>query len=387
MPDPPSPSGGGGSGKGNIVVVFDETHLYTTAELKRMYRTVTRNLRKRKGGSGTWFLETTTMFAPGEESMAETTYAEAEALREGRKHKGRHRLLFDHRWGNCTDLSDEAELRAALVEAFGDARAWQDLDSLVDEFYDLRNTAADSRRYFLNARTSASDAWVAAHEWEACARPDRVLRPKDLVVLGGDGSIRDDATAIVAVRIPDGHAQLLGLWEKPEGPEGDDWVVDREAVDATVSNAMKTYNVAGFYMDPAHWQDYCDRWQNEFGEKMRVKASQRRPIEWWTNRPTAMVAALERLHEAILERRVSYTPAADRAGREAALALALTRHVLNARRAVGRSGVTIRKESPRSPHKIDSAMALALAYEAYGDAVAAGVKVQAAELLIPRRIR
>lgn len=30
-----------------------------------MYATVTRNLRKRKKGAGTWYLETTTMFAPG----------------------------------------------------------------------------------------------------------------------------------------------------------------------------------------------------------------------------------------------------------------------------------------------------------------------------------
>src|SRR5690606_17002077 len=42
-------------------VVFDETHLYITPELRRMYRTVTRNLGKRKKIAGTWYLETTTM--------------------------------------------------------------------------------------------------------------------------------------------------------------------------------------------------------------------------------------------------------------------------------------------------------------------------------------
>jgi hypothetical protein len=368
-------------------IVLDETHLYTTPELKRMYRTVTRNMRKRKAIDGTWYYEATTMFAPGEESMAELTYAEAEALREGRKKRGRHRLLYDHRWGECKDLTDEAALRAALAEAYGDAMAWMDIDGLVDDFYDLRNTVADSRRYFLNARTSASDAWLAEHEWVACKRPDRALQRRDLVTLGLDGSIRDDATALVACRVSDGHLELLGLWEKPEGPEGEAWSVDRVAVDAAVHAAMKRFDVCGFFADPAHWQDYLDKWHKEFAEDMQVKATAKKPLEWWTNRPTAMVAALERFHEAVLDERVSFTPPEDRAGREQELALAFTRHVLNARRAISRAGLQIRKEHPKSAKKIDACMSAVLAYECRNDAVAAGVTSRADELQVPRRIR
>lgn len=369
--------------------VFDESHLYNTPELKRMYRTVTRNLRKRKKISGTWYIETTTMFAPGEESTAEDTYAEAEALREGRKKRGRHRLLYDHRWGECKDLADVDALRAALREAYGDAMAWIDEDGLVDEFYDLRNQAADSRRYFLNARTSASDAWIAEHEWVACKRPDRALKRRDMVTLGLDGSIREDATALVACRVADGHVELLGLWEKPEGPEGEGWQVDREAVDAAVANAMRHFEVVGFYCDPAHWQDYVDRWSNEYGEKMQVKATVRRPLEWWCNRPVAMAATLQRFYEAVSEERISYTPAEDRAegSREAELTMALTRHVLNARRREKRGGIQIGKEHPHSNRRIDGAMAAVLAYEATCDARAAGVKPQSADLQVPRRIR
>lgn len=371
-------------------VVFDETHLYNTPELKRMYRTVTRNMRKRKKLSGTWFLETTTMFAPGEESIAELTFAEAEAIREGRKKTGtRSRLLYDHRWGVCKDLADQVELRAALVEAYGDAMAWIDLDGLVDEFYDTRNLTADSRRYFLNSQTSTSDAWLAQHEWEACARPDRALQKRDMVTLGLDGSVRDDATALVACRFSDGHLQLLGLWEKPEGPEGETWQVDREEVDAAVAVAMRHFDVVGMFADPAHWQDYCDKWNNEYAEKMRVRATVKKPLEWWTNRPTAMVAALERFHDAVLDERLSYTPAADRAegSAEHRLALALSRHVLNARRAISRSGLQIRKEHPKSARKIDGCMAAVLAYEAACDAVAAGIRRRSADLYPARRIR
>jgi hypothetical protein len=368
-------------------LIMDESHLYNTPELRRMYRTVTRNLRKRKLIDGTWYLETTTMFAPGEESMAELTYAEAEALREGRKRRGRHRLLYDHRWGECKDLADEEDLRLALRESYGDALAWMDLDSLVDEFYDLRNEAADSRRYFLNAKTSSSDSWIAEHEWVACKRPGQGLKKRDVVTLGFDGSVRDDATALVACRPSDGHLELIGLWERPEGPEGESWSVDGEAVDAAVANAMRHYRVVGFFADPAHWQDYLDRWHNEFAEKMQVQASAKKPLEWWTNRPTAIVAALQRFYEAVQGVRLGYTPAEDRAGRPAELSLALTRHVLNAKRAETRAGLAIRKDTPKSMHKIDAAMAAVLAYEAAREAVAAGLTTMPDELVVPRRIR
>lgn len=355
-----------------------------------MYRTVTRNLRKRKKFDGTWYIETTTMFAPDEDSMAKKTFEQAELLSEGRLKVGRWRLLYDHRWGECANLQNEEELRAALCESYGDAMAWMDLDSLVDDFYDLRNETADSRRYFLNAKTSSSDAWIKEHEWAACKRPaSRPLGPKDFVALGYDGSRRDDASALVAVRIPDMQMELLDCWEKPEDA-GDDWAVDREAVDAAVNRAMKTYEVAGFYADPAGWQDYVDRWTNEFGANMQVKATVKAPLEFWTNRDRAMVAALERFKDAILDKIVGYTPAEDRApgSDEAKRTLTLSRHIRNAKAAVrGRAGIVIMKDHHKSKRKIDGAMAATLALECAFDALAQGAKPQRDERYVPKRLR
>ncbi|MEU2127936.1 hypothetical protein [Streptomyces sp. NPDC018352] len=62
---PPTASSSSNNGGKETWVCFDESHLYNMPELRRMYATVTRNLRKRKKGAGTWYLETTTMFAPG----------------------------------------------------------------------------------------------------------------------------------------------------------------------------------------------------------------------------------------------------------------------------------------------------------------------------------
>lgn len=337
---------------------FDETHLYVTPELRRMYATVTRNMRKRKKIAGTWFLETTTMFAPGQESIAQGTYDLAEAIAEGRSR--RSRLLYDHRWGEVENVGDEDALRAAIVEAFGEAIEWNDLDGIVDQFYDPRNEVADSRRYFTNALTATSDAWMWPQEWAAVAVAEKSLHDGDLVTLGFDGAVRDDATALVACRVDDGHLQLLGCWEKPT--DVDEWRVSGEAVDAAVYGAFERFDVAGFYADPPHWQDYIDRWTREFGSRVRVSASQRNPLEWWTNRPTAMVAALERFHSAVRGEELTHDGDT-----------ALSRHVLNARRRETRAGIQIGKEHPHSSRKIDAAMAAVLAYEARADAVAKGI--------------
>ncbi|HEX6969128.1 MAG TPA: hypothetical protein VF174_10000 [Micromonosporaceae bacterium] len=371
---------------------FDETHLYKTRELRDMYNTVTRNLRKRKKtAGGTWYLETTTMFAAGEDSVAERTYELAENILKGRTR--RSRLLYDHRWGVCVDedLADEEKLRAAILDAFGDAIAWNDLDGIVDEFYDPRKNINDTRRYYLNARSGRAGAYLKAPEWEDCRRPDRALRDGDLVTLGFDGSIGGpdaDSTALVACRVEDGHLELLDCWEKPEDA-GDDWQVDTDAVDDAVAAAMERFDVAGFYCDPPHWREFVNAWSRDYGDKMQVKASRVRPLEWWTNRPKPMSEALKRFREAVRSKALSYTPAEDRTGHEAAMATILKEHVLNAVAETTKVGghLRVRKPYAKSPEKIDALVAAVLAWEARGDAVAAGAKPRQKVTYLPKRLR
>ena len=59
--------------------VFDETGLYVQPELHRMYETIRRNLAKRKAAEP-WSLETTAMYAVGEESVAEHSQRYAQAI-------------------------------------------------------------------------------------------------------------------------------------------------------------------------------------------------------------------------------------------------------------------------------------------------------------------
>lgn len=173
---------------------------------------------------------------------------------------------------------------------------------------------------------AASSARPAPAETAACRDETKRVRPSDMIMLGFDGAIRQDATALVVCRVLDGH--LVLPW----------------------------------------WQDQVDRWSAEFGESLRIHASTWHPLEWWTNRPTTMVAALESFHDAVVGAESTHD------GNET-----LGRHVLNARRLASRAGIQIRKEARDSARKIDLAMPAVLAYECRAEVVSHGVLADAEE--------
>lgn len=366
---------------------FDESHLYNTPELRQMYRTVTRNMRKRKKIAGTWFLETTTMFAPGEESIAEGTYSYAEAIRiaqEDKKAKGAartERLLYDHRWGECDDLGDEAELRKALIEAYGDALEWNDLDGLVSDFYDPRNPPQESRRYFLNAPTETLDAYLREFEWTGARNLEKKVADGDMVTLGFDGSRGRsrgvaDSTALVGCRVRDGHLFQIAVWEQPQGAAGKGWQPPAAEVDAAIRDCFRRYQVVGFYADPARWESWVAQWEAEFGPRLKV-GRREHPIEWWMTGGRSIVVErlLEKFQGAIAQKEISHDGS-----------LILTQHALHARRRLRHNHLMVEKEHKDSPKKIDALVAALLAFGAYLDAVAKGLNL-ADTRYVPKRIR
>jgi phage terminase large subunit-like protein len=361
------------------LVVFDETHLYNRPALKRMYATVRRNLTKRKAAEP-WSLETSTMYAPGEKSVAEETHALAQKIFEGKTK--RQRLMFDHREAPAgIDMTDEKQIVEGLKEAYGPFAEVMDLDRLVSEIYDARNDPQDSRRYYFNQATSSKDAWLSAPEWNACFSPESAIHHKDTITLGFDGSRRRsrgiaDATALIGCRVSDGFLFELQIWEQPDGPEGEDWEVPMADVDAAVRGAFRDYNVVGFYADPAKWESYIATWEADFGKKLKVRATVRHPIEWWVSggRSYLMVRAIEQFESAVISGELIHDGAR-----------AMTRHMLNARRRIGRSGMQIAKENPDSPKKMDAAVAGTLAYAARLDAVAKNVTKSGS--FVPKRLR
>jgi hypothetical protein len=348
-------------------VVEDETHHWTDANggsaLDRVNR---RNVGKGAGGTAR-VLETTNAHAPGVGSVAERSYDAWCAMRDGRAHSVS--VLYDSREAPAdVDLADEPALMAALRAAYGNS-TWVDLERIRDEIYDPATPPADSRRFYLNQISAASDAWITAPEWAGCADPTQVVGADEPITLGFDGSRRrargvTDATALVACRVSDGHTWPLAVWEQPDGPAGDDWQVPTVEVDAAVAQAFRDYTVVGMYADPARWETWVATWEARHASQLVVRATQAHPIEWWMTggRSAYIVRALERFRGAVIDRELTHDGS-----------YVLTRHVLNARRRSGRSGVQIAKSSPDSPHKIDAAVAAVLAFAARADALAAGV--------------
>jgi phage terminase large subunit-like protein len=352
-------------GRPSLVAAAETQHWLANNDGLAMWEVIARNLAKSRDGAAR-ALAHTNAHDPGEQSVAAQDWEAFQAIADGRSAAAG--LLYDSLEPDADiDLSSPEELREALIVARGDS-TWLDVDRLMGEILDPATPPSMSRRFYLNQLTSTEDAWLAPHEWAACSKPTEVLADKDVVTLGFDGGLTDDSTCLVAVRVSDAHTVLLGAWEKPLTPGQHDWHVDRASVDAAVRNAMERYQVVGFFCDPALWESYVDTWSQDWGARMKVKASHGRPLEFRMNRPTVVVNALERFRQAVLAKAMSHDGSS-----------VLARHCLNARRRMGRSGMVIAKDHPGSPNKIDGAYAATLAFEARSEAVAAGIE------LAPRR--
>lgn len=333
----------------------------------KLAATLRRNLGKTGGAS----IESPNAFVPGEDSVAEHSASYYKNILEGRaKDDG---LLYDHREAPPeTSLSDRDSLLAGLAVAYGESAetngGWVDLDRIVAEVWDPDTDPQDARRYYLNAITHATDSWLSQPEWAACAHPLEVVADDDMIALGFDGSRHrsdavTDATALIGCRISDGHVFPIRVWEQPDNVE--DWWAPTAEIDATVRECFKRWNVAAFYCDPAaDWRSYVAGWEADFGEKLAVKVTAAHPMEWWMGGQnlTKTVRALEQFHSAVVHKELSHDGSS-----------VLTRHILNARRRQSRVGLTIAKDFPESPRKIDAAVAATLAWQARTDAVGKGV--------------
>ncbi|MFE3657268.1 terminase [Streptomyces sp. NPDC059165] len=370
------------SRKGNkaVFAVLDQTEEWTRGNGGVRLAQVMRSNAAKIGGTT---LESPNAYIPGMGSVAEDTAAFAKAIAEGRTREDG--LLWDHREAPPeTDPTDRESLVAGLRYAYGDSSdhddgcvlhsppcppGWSPIERLVGDFWDTSNDPQVMRSDFLNQITHATDSWLAQPEWAACSDAGRIVADGESITLGFDGSRArargvTDATALVGCRVSDGHVFLLGCWEQPEGPAGDNWRVPVLEVLATVEEAFSRYRVVGFYADPAKWEGHVADWEARWGSGLGVKATRDHPVEWWMTggRSNLIVRALDKFHSAVLDKELSHDGSST-----------LARHILNARRRKGRSGIQIMKEHPDSARKIDAAVAAVLAWQCRLDAVAKGL--------------
>ncbi len=336
--------------------VADETHLYNGRELRQMYRVVKRNMAKRREAEP-WMLQTTTMFAPGEESIAELTFDVAAAEKARAAGGGpASRLLLDHRGARTRiDLADDAALRREIIHVYGAAAATMDVDRLMRAARDPVDEETDRRRYWLNEKTKGGGRWIDPAAWAQLADSARVVADGALVAVGFDGSRSDDSTGLVGMTLDEApHLFVIAAWERPDGPDAIGWEVDEDEVTQALAAAMDRYSVALMFADPPGWYTPLLHWQERWGAKVR-------PFE--TRHVVKFSAAADGLAEDV-RAGDAFTHDADPR---------LAQHIANTYR-VERSGHTaLAKDRKGSPRKIDLTVCAVLARAARAQAVAEGL--------------
>lgn len=317
--------------------------------------------------SGCRMIETENSWEPGAESEAEKTWDAWVAQEEGRT-RGETQILYDAVIAPPdTDMSDPESLRAALEFVYDDCD-WKrpvldgkgtpdrdappDVRPLMEKIWRQTSKPSDSKRKYLNQPSSSEEAWATKEEWDALADRDVVVEPGEIIAAFFDGSKSRDATALIGCRVSDGFVFTLGVWEPDPAHDADD-VVPVEEIDEAVAAMFDTYKVRGFFADVQEWESFTKiDWPRRHGDGLWVHAmatgKDQQKIAW-------------DMRSRVLE----FTRAAELAEAEIRDAgfrhddnPKLARHVTNARRRPNRWGVSIGKETPASPKKIDAAVAM-----------------------------
>ena len=362
-------------GQGTFAVA-DETHLWVRRALKQLYETEVLNLGK--GLDGGWVLDTSTMYKPGENSVAE------EIDKAAKDDHGESGVYIDHLgapesidvWiDRDRHIPDPEKLEEATRIAYGDSFGWAvNMPDRVRLFRRSNLDVAELERKYLNRKVEQSDKYIYAPTWSTCEdedldpywKPDR----REHVVFGFDGSLTDDHTGFVGVHVPTATLFVAGHWDPADNPtdEYPDGHVDEQEVDDTVAEAFKTWGVSRLYPDPPHWQSWVAKWSRRYGKAVK-------PFD--TISKSRMSPALKAFKEAVKQGHVRHT------GHPI-----LTAHLTRADLVVdyGREDPDINpdgkwwriKKPKKTKHdednKIDLGVCAVLAWAAYLDAVADGDK-------------
>lgn len=342
-------------------IVADETEHWKPANAgPELAATLEDNLAK----SGSRMLETSNAWVPGIECVAEATWDAWVAQEEGQLKDGA-RILYDARIAPPdTDMADYESLKAALQWVYGDCDWKRGADGEINVTSNIRRIwspkakPSESKRKYLNRPAVHEEAWVDPAAWELLADRERIIDPAEPTVFFFDGSKSRDATAIVGCAVSDGHvfvprfAGLPTIWEPDPSHDTDD-VVPVADVDLAVEHVRETYNVVGFFGDVREWESFVKiEWPRRFGDQLKVHAVPQgkdpQPIAWDMRSNVFLFTRAVELAEAeIIEASFTHDGSSQ-----------LARHVANCRRRPNRYGISVGKESPSSPLKIDAGICM-----------------------------
>jgi hypothetical protein len=306
------------------------------------------------GKSNSRAVETCNAWEPGAESVAEMTY-DAWILQEEGRTLTEARILYDARIAPPeTTLEDEKSLEAGLDFVYGDC-FWVDKRTIKGKILSPRTAPETSRRFYLNQPRSSSKAWIQPQEWSVLACPEFKITTGDEIGLFFDGSRTQDETALIACHIATGFVFTIDIWA-PEKIRGTKEVlpIPVNDVDSAVDRTFSDWDVVGFFGDVREWESFTrTEWPNRYADRLKIWAvpggKEPMPVAWdMRTHVYDFTMAAELTFNEITEDRAFQHDGDSR----------LARHVANARRAPNRWGVSISKETPDSPKKIDGGVCM-----------------------------
>jgi hypothetical protein len=288
--EPVTAAAGSREGQPITYAVLDETHLWTPRNGGvRLARTLRRNVAKMDGRS----YETTNSVEPGERSVAEGTHKAAE--------QGAAGVFYDAVEADPIDIekATDVELVAALRKPYGDSW-WVDLPRLVADIRDPDMPREDAERFFFNWNRKGRGKAVDPKRWEQLADPGRTVADSERIGLGFDGSISEDATALVGCTadkhlfVPsfvtaDGELRPT-IWVRPENaPAG--WRMPRLEIVRAWRQVLEQFDCGRWMGDPPKWQTEQEALAEEYGEELILFLD--------TNQPKRMSTACDRFTSAL----------------------------------------------------------------------------------------
>ena len=324
----------------------DETGLYTAANKMRK---VAETTRRNAAGMGGRTQETSNIFDPSEDSVAQRTY-ESTAQDVFRFYRPPPPGL------KYTIKADRRKIHRHVYKS-GPAGGSRhvDLDSIEGEAAELAEKDPEqAARFFGNMLVYAQGSWMDGDRWKGRAAP-REVPDGTAIVLGFDGSDVNDHTGFRA-QTRDGYqfTPTYGPDKRPAwwDPAKFGGQVPRLEVDAALEEFVERFVLVRGYFDPPDWKSEIDDWAGRFGEK--------RILRWETYRPVQMHAACERLHKDVTKKDATFThDGCD----------VTETHVRNARKVARGLRYVLAKPSPQQ--KIDMTVCSILCNEAAGDVTAA----------------
>lgn len=346
-------------GEATFVIADETEHWVPSAGGNELMAAIRRNVAK----SGSRVMETSNAWKPGENCVAEQSFEDWVMQEEGllRGETGGEddlQMLYDARIAPpntiLTDEDEEGKVRLDDALRF----VYEDCDWVINTPA-LRNikkliwtpstSESDSRRFYLNQPTAAENSWASLEEWTLLRKPDRVVSKDEPIVMFFDGSKSNDHTALVGCCMEDGHIFVLGHWK----PEGSPKMVNVAAVDSAIHRIKDEYNVVAFWGDVREWESFVRTdWPELFGDQLivpAVKQGMAASTVAWDMRSHAyqFAEAAETAFEEIQQQAFTHDGSA-----------ALGEHVSNCRVNEYKGRFSVKKESPKSPKKIDLAVCM-----------------------------